>query len=300
MTSQSLTKYAKLSIAAAIVTISLKLLAYFLTGSIGLLSDALESFVNLAAAFFALFALKIAEKPPDEEHMYGHSKAEYFSSVFEGVLIVLAAVSITYAAIERIINPQVVQQAFLGITISLIAAVVNLCVALYLLQMGKKHRSITLVADGQHLLTDVWTSVGVIVGIGLVAFTHIQLLDPVIAILVAINIIFTGFQLIKESALGFMDRAISQPEKKIIEDILNSYQSIGLQYHGLLTRQAGTRRFVSVHILVPGSWTVQKGHDMLEKIEGALREAISQLTVTTHLEPLEDPKSMEDVGIDRA
>ena len=300
MTSQSLTKYAKLSIAAAIVTISLKLLAYFLTGSIGLLSDALESFVNLAAAFFALFALKIAEKPPDEEHMYGHSKAEYFSSVFEGALIVLAAVSITYAAIERIINPQVVQQAFLGITISLIAAVVNLCVALYLLQMGKKHRSITLVADGQHLLTDVWTSVGVIVGIGLVAFTHIQLLDPVIAILVAINIIFTGFQLIKESALGFMDRAISQPEKKIIEDILNSYQSIGLQYHGLLTRQAGTRRFVSVHILVPGSWTVQKGHDMLEKIEGALREAISQLTVTTHLEPLEDPKSMEDVGIDRA
>ncbi|OGK51507.1 transporter [Candidatus Roizmanbacteria bacterium RIFCSPLOWO2_01_FULL_41_22] len=300
MTSQSLTKYAKLSIAAAIVTISLKLLAYFLTGSIGLLSDALESFVNLAAASFALFALKIAEKPPDEEHMYGHSKAEYFSSVFEGALIVLAAVSITYAAIERIINPQVVQQAFLGITISLIAAVVNLCVALYLLQMGKKHRSITLVADGQHLLTDVWTSVGVIVGIGLVAFTHIQLLDPVIAILVAINIIFTGFQLIKESALGFMDRAISQPEKKIIEDILNSYQSIGLQYHGLLTRQAGTRRFVSVHILVPGSWTVQKGHDMLEKIEGALREAISQLTVTTHLEPLEDPKSMEDVGIDRA
>lgn len=300
MTSKSLTGYAWLSIGTAIVTIFLKLIAYFVTGSVGLLSDALESFINLAAAIFALFALKLAEKPPDEDHAYGHGKAEYFSSVFEGVLIVLAAISIGFTAFDRLLHPKVIEQAFLGIFISAIASLINLIIAIKLLRAGKKHHSITLEADGHHLLTDVWTSVGVIAGVFLVALTKIQVLDPIVAILVAINIIVTGISLVKRSAMGFMDTAISQDEKKRAVSILEKYCVNGIQYHGIRTRQSGARRFISFHILVPGQWSVQDSHNLLEKIEKDIRTSIPNITVSTHIEPLEDPVSMEDVNIDRA
>ncbi len=299
MTSKSLTGYAWLSIGTAIVTIFLKLIAYFVTGSVGLLSDALESLINLAAAVFALFALKLAEKPPDEDHAYGHSKAEYFSSVFEGVLIVLAAISIGLAAFDRILHPKIIEQAFLGIGISVIASLINFIIAIKLLRAGKKHHSITLEADGHHLLTDVWTSVGVITGVLLVGITQIQILDPIVAILVAINIVVTGVILIKKSAIGFMDTAISADEKKKAVSILEKYCVKGIQYHGIRTRQSGSRRFISFHILVPGKWTVQNGHNLLERIEKDIRTSIPNITVSTHIEPLEDPVSMEDVTIDR-
>lgn len=299
MRSSSLTKFAWLSIFTAIVTISLKTTAYLLTGSVGLLSDALESLVNLAAAIIALMMLRIAEQPPDKEHGYGHSKAEYFASITEGLFIFIAAIAIILSAVDRIIHPKIIEQAFLGLGISIIASIINYVVSLKLLKVGKKHHSITLEADGHHLMTDVVTSVGVIIAVFLVSITGWQILDPLIAILVAINIIFTGSKLIKRSILGLLDSSIPKEELDIINNILKKYERRGLKFHGLRTRQSAQRRFVDFHVLTPGNWSVRRGHDILEDIEKDIRDSIQMVTVSTHLEPVEDPRSLEDISIER-
>jgi len=295
----SLTKFAWLSIFTAIATISLKTIAYLLTGSVGLLSDAIESLVNLAAAIIALMMLRIAEQPPDEEHRYGHSKAEYFASITEGLFIFIAAIAIIFSAINRIIHPKIIEQAMLGLGISVIASIINYIVSLKLLKVGKKHHSITLEADGHHLMTDVVTSVGVIVAVFLIAITGWQILDPLIAILVAVNIVFTGFRLMKRSILGLLDTSISREELDVVRSVFKKYERQGLKFHGLRTRESAQRRFVDFHVLVPGSWSVRRGHDLLEEIEKEIRQQIEKVTISTHLEPIEDPRSLEDISIER-
>lgn len=294
-----LTRFAWLSIGAAILTIALKTIAYLLTGSVGLLSDALESLVNLAGALMALTMLTIAARPADEDHAYGHSKAEYFSSGVEGTLILIAAVSIIAAAIPRLITPRPLEQIGLGLAVSVSASLVNLIVALILLRASKKYNSITLEANAKHLMTDVWTSGGVLVGVGLVAITGWQRLDPVVAILVAANIIRSGYHIVKMSALGLMDTALSIDEQDLVKDILKPFTEKGVEYHALRTRRSGSRRFVSIHILVPGRWSVQRGHRLLENIEAEIHRALSDVTIFTHLESLDDPSSWDDKDLDR-
>lgn len=295
----SLKRYAWLSIAAALATILLKGVAWRLTGSVGLLSDALESFVNLAGAFMALAMLSLAARPPDEDHTHGHGKAEYFSSAFEGFLILIAAAGIGYAAVGRLLHPQPLEAVGIGLAVSAAASAINLGTARILMAVGRKYRSITLEADARHLLTDVWTSVGVIVGVALVWLTGRLWLDPVIAILVAANIVWTGWQLLNRSAAGLMDVSIALNEIEAIERVLDGYRQQGLEFHALRTRQAGSRAFVTLHVLVPGNWTVQEGHDWLERIEADIRRAVANCNVTTHLEPKEDPVSQYDEGLDR-
>lgn len=296
----SLKRYAWISIGAAITTILLKGGAWQLTGSVGLLSDAIESLVNLAGALMALRMLSLAEQPEDEEHPHGHSKAEYFSSAFEGFLIVLAAVSIAYTAIGRLINPQPLEAVGVGLLVSVAASVVNLLVARLLLKVGREHQSITLEADAHHLMTDVWTSVGVILGVGLVAISGLNWLDPVIALLVAANIVWTGWQLMHRSASGLMDASLPPAQKRQISEVFDRYMEHGIAYHALRTRQAGRRSFISFHALVPGEWSVQDAHNWVERIEHDLRLAIPNSHITSHLEPIDDPCSMEDQGLDRA
>lgn len=294
-----LTRYAWLSVAAALTTITLKSVAYWLTGSVGLLSDAIESLVNLAAAVLALILLTVAARPPDEEHLYGHGKAEYFASGAEGALILLAAISIVYTAVNRLLHPQLLEQPGLGLAVSVVASLVNLAVARILLRVGRQYDSITLEADARHLLTDVWTSGGVIVGVALVALTGWQPLDPIIAIGVALNIIWSGYGLLRRSVLGLMDTALPAVEQKAVLAVLAKYETEGIAYHALRTRQAGARRFVSLHILVPGAWSVQRGHYLLERIEDDIRHELADVTVFTHLEPQDDPRSFEDMQLDR-
>ena len=296
----SLTRYAWLSIGAALATMALKAGAYFVTGSVGLLSDAMESLVNLAAAIVALIALTVAVRPPDEEHAYGHGKVEYFSSGFEGALILVAAGTIAYAAVQRLINPQPLEQVGLGLAISVAASAINFVVATILMRAGKKHHSITLEADAQHLMTDVWTSIGVIVGVAAVALTGWERLDPIIALLVAANIVWSGFQLLRRSALCLIDTGLLPEDMDKIEDVLNQYRIKDIKFHALRTRQAGMRRFVSVHVLVPGAWTVLDGHHLAEEIENDLRGALGGAIIFTHIEPLEDPSSWDDTQLDRA
>jgi cation diffusion facilitator family transporter len=297
----SLTRFAWLSIAAALVTIGLKAGAYLVTGSVGLLSDALESVVNLVAAIVALVVLTVAARPPDEDHTYGHSKAEYFSSGVEGALILVAAASIAYTAISRLLDPQPIEAVGLGLAISVGASTINFVVARVLMQAGRHYRSITLEADSHHLMTDVWTSVGVVIGVGLVAITGWQILDPLIALAVAANIVWAGARILQRSALGLLDTALPPAEVQQVLEILGGYaESEGVQYHALRTRQAAARRFVSVHILVPGSWSVLRGHHLLEQIEEEVRAALPNTTIFTHLEPIEDPASFDDQSLDRA
>ncbi len=299
MSSTSLKRYAYLSIAAALATILLKGVAWWLTGSVGLLSDALESFVNLAGALMALAMLSLAETPADEEHAHGHGKAEYFSSAFEGFLILLAAASIGYAAVDRLLHPQALESVGIGLGVSVVASLINLATARTLMGVGRKHNSITLEADAHHLLTDVWTSAGVILGVGLVWATGWLWLDPVIALLVAANIVWTGWQLLHRSASGLMDESIPEEQRKAIDAVLEDYRRQGLDFHALRTRQAGMRAFVTLHVLVPGAWTVQQGHDWLERIEADIMGAVPRAHVTTHLEPREDPASLSDEALDR-
>ncbi len=295
----SLTRYAWLSIAAAIATILLKGVAWKLTGSVGLLSDAIESFVNLAGAIMALWMLTLAALPADDDHAHGHGKAEYFSSAFEGFLILLAAVSIGYTAVDRLMHPQPLEAVAVGLMVSVVASVINFATARTLMRVGRTHNSITLEADAHHLMTDVWTSAGVIVGVGLVWLTGALWLDPVIALLVAANIVWTGWQLMQRSAAGLMDISLSAERLEEIETLLTGYRAQGLDFHALRTRQAGSRAFVTLHMLVPGNWTVQQGHDWAERIEADIRKALPHAHVTTHLEPLEDPVSMIDQELDR-
>lgn len=294
-----LTRFAWLSFAAALFTIVLKAAAYLLTGSVGLLSDALESFVNLAGALMALAMLTVAARPADEDHAYGHSKAEYFSSGVEGTLILLAAASIAIAALRRLITPQPLEQVGLGLVVSVVASLVNLGVALVLRRAGKRYQSITLEANSHHLLTDVWTSVGVLLGVGAVVLTGWQRLDPVVALLVAANIVWSGIGIVRQSVLGLMDTAIPLEEQQKIQAVLSTYEREGVEFHALRTRQSGPRRFISFHVLVPGHWTVQVGHEKLEQIEADIRRTLPNATVFTHLEPLHDPASWEDVELDR-
>ncbi len=295
----SLTRFAWLSIAAALLTIGLKAVAYYFTGSVGLLSDAVESIVNLVGAVIALTMLTIAARPADEEHTYGHSKAEYFSSGIEGTLILIAALSIAGTAIPRLLNPKPIEQIGLGLAVSVAASIVNLVVGQVLLRAGKRANSITLEANAKHLMTDVWTSVGVIAGVGAVALTGWVRLDPIVALLVAANIIWSGFQIIQKSVLGLMDTGLPPKQQSTLQGVLEKYRQTGIEFHALRTRQAGTRAFVSFHVLVPGQWTIQRGHDLVEQIELDLRLALPNITVFTHLESLNDPASWEDTGLDR-
>lgn len=294
-----LTRYAWLSAAAAVLTIALKATAYYLTGSVGLFSDAVESLVNLAGALMALAMLTVAARPADQDHAYGHTKAEYFSSVVEGVLILLAAASIGFAAVQRLVHPRPLEQLGLGLGISVVASAVNLGVALVLLRVGRRYGSIALEGHARHLLTDVWTSAGVLAGVGAVALTGWQRLDPLIALVVAANIVRTGVAIMQRSVSGLMDVALPGDEQAAIQRVLDDHRAGGVEFHALRTRQSGSRRFVSVHVLVPGAWTVQRGHDLLEEVEARIRAAVPSATVMTHLEPLEDPCSWDDVSLDR-
>ena len=297
----SLKKFIYLSILAAVLTIGLKAGAYVLTGSVGLLSDALESLVNLVAALMALAMIIVAERPPDDEHAFGHSKAEYFSSGVEGALILVAAITIAWSAANRLLNPQPLENIGVGLLVSVVASAINFGVARVLMRAGKRHHSITLEADAHHLMTDVWTSVGVVAGVALVGLTGWLPLDSLVALAVAADIVWTGYQLLRRSALGLLDTAIPADELATVNAVLAHYSADGVAFHSLRSRQAGQRRFISMHVLVPGAWSVQRGHDLLEEVEAAVRlRFTTPTTVFTHLEPLEDPTSMDDIGIDRS
>jgi cation diffusion facilitator family transporter len=289
----SLTRFAWLAIAAAIATIALKGAAYLITGSVGLLSDAAESVVNLVAAFVALIALHVAARPADDSHQFGHSKAEYFSAAVEGIMIFVAAVFIVIAAVRRFIAPQELEQVGVGLSISVVAAVVNGLVGVVLVRAGRRHRSITLEADGRHLMTDVVTSVGVVIGVGLVALTGWLRLDPIVAFLVGCNILWTGWHLVRRSVDGLMDHTMSDTDNARVATVLGEYASDDVAFHGVRTREAGAAKHVTMHVLVPGAWTVQQGHDLLEEVEGALRQEFDLMEVVTHLEPIEDPLCYE-------
>ncbi len=297
---RNLKQYAWLSIATAILTIALKVAAYLFTGSVGLLSDALESGVNLAAAVLVLITLTIASQPPDEEHTYGHTKVEYFSCGAEGMLILIAAATIIVSAIRRLLAPQPIEALGIGILVSVVAAILNFIVARILLQVGRQHNSVTLIADAQHLFTDVWTSGGVVLGVGAVVLTGWNVLDPLIALAVAVQIIYAGIKLVQRSIHGLMDTSLPPAELAKVTEVLDQYQlSQGIQFHALRSRQSGAQRFVSVHIQVPGAWTVQSGHSLLEEIERDIRQKIPPVSVFTHLEPVEDPISWQDIQLDR-
>jgi cation diffusion facilitator family transporter len=291
--------YVVLSIAAAVITIALKLTAFLLTDSVGLFSDAAESVINLIAALAAFWALTVAVRPPDEEHAYGHTKAEYFSSGLEGGLILVAAGAIAMTAVERFLHPQPLENVGIGVGVSVVASAINGGVALTLMRAGQRLRSITLRADGYHLLTDVWTSAGVVVGVVLVQFTGLLWLDPMVALLVALNIAWTSFRLIRETAHGLLDTALPADDQRIIRDVLAQYEREGIHFHALRTRVSGQRRFVSMHVLVPGIWTIHDGHELCERIEHDIRSRLPKITVFTHLEPVEDPRSMADQELDR-
>ena len=296
----SLTKFAWLSIGAAVATITLKTGAYYLTGSVGLLSDAIESLVNLAGAIMALTMLTIAARPADDDHVYGHSKAEYFASITEGLLILAAAAGIISAAVQRLVDPKPIEQLGLGLVVSVAASAINFAVARVLLTQGKLHHSITLEADAHHLMTDVWTSIGVIGGVTIAGLTGWQRLDPIVAIIVALNIVWTGVQLVRRSVSGLMDEAVSEEEQKLIQQVIEKYQAQGVAFHALRTRQAAARRFISVHVLVPGDRTVHDAHHIAEDFENDIRQMLGgAVTVFTHLEPLEDELSMDDIHLDR-
>ena len=300
MSRPSLTRFAWLSIAAALVTILLKTWAWHVTGSVGLLSDALESVVNLIGGIMALAMLTIAQRPADEDHAFGHGKAEYFSSGVEGSLILVAAASIGFASFERLMHPHPLEQPGLGLAVATVASVVNLVVALVLQRVGRERRSITLEANAQHLLTDVWTSVGVLVGVGLVVLTGWNRLDPIVGLLVAANIVWTGAAIVRRSVAGLMDAALPAADLVSVKKVLEGYRTDKVEFHALWTRQSGSRKFISFHVLVPGKWSVHRGHELLEKIERDISAVLPDTSVFTHLEALEDPASWEDDRLDRS
>jgi cation diffusion facilitator family transporter len=296
----TLTRLMWLSIAAAIATISLKTVAWQLTDSVGLLSDALESVVNLVAAVTGLAMLRWAASPPDRRHMFGHDKAEYFSAGMEGAFILVAAVAIGWTAVGRLLNPTSIEDVGAGAAVSGAASLVNLGVGIVLVREGKQQRSITVEADGRHLLTDVWTSAGVIAAVVAVAITGLRWLDPVIAIAVAVNIVATGVLLLRRAGGGLMDAALPASQLDALQSALARYRDDGIAFHAVRTRQAGRRSFVSMHVLVPGHWTVQQGHDLAERVEDDVRSVLPSAVVTTHLEPAGDPVSLQDIELDRS
>ncbi|AHY47571.1 CDF: cation diffusion facilitator family transporter [Rubrobacter radiotolerans] len=293
-------RFALLSVAAAVFTIALKFGAYLLTGSVGLFSDAAESLVNLFAAGAAFWALTVAARPADEEHAYGHGKVEYFAGGLESALILVAAAYIIYTATGRILDPEPLEQVGVGLALTAFASGINAVVALVLIRAGRRLRSITLDADGRHLLTDVWTSAGVIAGVAAAGLTGFYVLDPLIAILVALNIVWTGLKLLGRTANGLLDQSISAEDQRELQAVLDRYRKDGIRFHALRTRQSGQRRFLSMHVLVPGDWSVKRGHDLSEQIDEEVRERLPGSTVFIHIEPEEDPASFRDVGLDRS
>lgn len=296
----NLERFAWLSVGAAFATIALKTLAWWLTGSVGLLSDALESIVNLAAALLAVTMLRVAASPPDENHPYGFSKAEYFAAGIEGALIVLAAAGILASAIPRLLEPEPLESPGLGLTLSVAASGINLAVGVLLIRVGRRHHSIALEADGHHLITDVWTSAGVIIGVGLVFLTGWLRLDPLVALGVAAHIVWTGLRLMRRSWRGLLDAAIPTEDTGEVTKLFAEYSKrYGVSFHALRTRQAGKRRFISFHFLVPDAWSVAQAHRLSEEIEERIRSLVPHASIFTHIEPISDPSSYEDQGLDR-
>ncbi len=296
---RALPRYAWLSAIAAVATLGIKTTAWALTGSVGMLSDALETLVNLAGASIAILMLTVAARPADEEHPYGHGKAEYFSSGAEGALILFGALGITIAATRRLLEPRALEQVGIGLAISACAAVLNLIVAMVLMRAGRRHGSLTLEANAQHLYSDVWTSLGVFAGVGAVVITGRHWLDPVVGLLVSANIVWTGLGIVRRAITGLMDSSLSRSDLEALHRALTPNVVAPVQVHALRSRQSGTRRFVSMHVLVPGDWTVQRGHELLERIEADIRGALPNATVLTHLESLDDPASWDDITLDR-
>jgi cation diffusion facilitator family transporter len=282
-----------LPLAAALITLVLKFGAYSLTGSIAIFSDAAESLVNLTAAIITLISLRIAIHPADTIHHYGHDKAEYFASGIEGTMILAAAGVISYAAIHRLLHPAALNDLSFGLVITLFASLINLLVALTLLRAARTHDSIALEADAKHLLTDVWTSVGVVGGLGTAWATGLFWLDPAIALAVAANIIVSGVGLVQRSLGGLMDTALPPQELGTLRTVLSKYTVDRSAYHKLRTRKSGSQRFIDLHLLVPGSWTVQQTHNLSEQIETEIRQALGQISITIHFEPVEDEASWE-------
>ena len=294
MSARGPTFYAWLSLATSIVTIVLKFAAYYMTGSIGLLSDAVEAVVNIVAALVALGVLTYSAAAPDREHNFGHEKAQYLSSGIEGALIFVASGGIMWSAIPRLFAPQPLEQVGFGLALSVLAAVANAACAWVMLRAARSHRSITLEADARHLLTDVWTTVGVFVGVVLVQATGWLVLDPLVALAVAVQILWTGWHLMLRSFHGLMDFAVPDEDRAVIVEVLETLRHEGGDYHALRTRVAGAKSFVDVHVLVPGGMTVQAGHDLVERLENEIQSRLPHVEVLTHLEPLEDPKSWDD------
>lgn len=294
----ALKKFAWLSVATATVTIALKMWAWWMTGSVGLLSDAAESVVNLVAAVIALIAITVAERPADDDHQYGHSKAEYFSAGVEGAMIFVAAAFILYTGVERLLNPVPLESLGVGVAISVVAAALNGVVGVLLVRAGARHRSPTLKADGKHLLTDVVTSAGVVVGVTLVWITGWEFLDPIVAIAVGLNILVVGYRLVVESGMGLMDATLPEEDNAVIEEILARHR-VGdrVDFHELRTRESGRWRFVEFHALVPGGWSVERGHDLVERVEQEIHAALPHSHITTHLEPIEDDRAYDDVHL---
>lgn len=285
----------KLSVAAALATITLKTLAWWVTGSVGLLSDAMESLVNLAAALFALAMVTIAEKPADDDHPFGHGKAEYFSSAFEGLLIGAAAVAIIWAAVPRFANPRPLESLGWGLGLSLVSSAINGLLAWRMLVAGRQQRSIALEADARHLFTDVWTSVGVVAGLLLVPLTDWLWLDPVIAIGVALNILREGWRLTSRSVEGLMDAAVEPEVRAQIEKTLAQFAHATIRFDHLVTRRAGQRRFADVHMHMPASWTLGRAAALRTDIEQALMAEVPGLRVTIQLLPTDVEAHFDDV-----
>jgi cation diffusion facilitator family transporter len=299
MSRSGASKFAALSIAAALATISLKTLAWWLTDSVGLLSDAIEGTINLAGATVALAMISVAARPPDEEHAFGYSKAEYFSSGLEGTLILIAAIAIGFVAVERLITPRPLEHVGAGLAVSAAASLINYMVARRLYEAGRHYRSIALEADARHLMTDVWTSAGVIAGVAAVWLTGWERLDPLIALAVAANIVWSGYKLMQRSIDGLLDRALPADQMRKLDATLERYRARGIDFHALRTRQAGARSFVTLHVLVPADWTVAQGHSLAHEVERDIRAALPDAAVLTHVEPLGYPESYQDADFDR-
>jgi cation diffusion facilitator family transporter len=294
MSARRLSNVVLLSVAAALVTLVLKSVAALLTGSVGLLSEAAESVVNLAAALVAYISLRYAARPVDLSHTYGHEKIEFFASGLEGGLILVASLVVAVAAGRRLLDPQTPEQLGLGIGAALLAAVINGLVAWVLLRVGRRHESIVLEADGRHLLTDVWTTLGVVLGLFLVWLTGWGWLDPVIGLAVAVNILWTGAQLLRRSFDGLMDHALPEAEQQAVRNAIQALLGPEMAFHALRTRQAGSRRFVDFHLLVPGHYTVRRAHTLSNEVEAAVQAILMGVEVTVHLEPIEEPTAWTD------
>ena len=297
--SLSLSRLTRLSALAAVLTLALKITAWLLTGSVGMLSDALETLVNLATATLAILMVAVATRPADEDHPYGHGKAEYFSSGVEGALILFGGAGIAIAAVRRLLAPQPLEQIGVGLALAGVAALLNLAVAGVLMRGGRRLDSATLEASAHHLYTDVWTTLGVFVGVGAVAVTGRLWVDPLVGLVISASIVRTGIGIVRRAVTGLMDSALPAREREALQKALAPHIVAPVQVHALRSRQAGARRFVSMHVLVPGDWTVQRGHELLERIEADVRGALPGATVLTHLESLDDPASWEDITLDR-